>query len=84
MADSRGDTAFWFRRHRGGLASVTPIAGKADRFMAGAPTASQNSPYEEILGLDNAKRHADRMSGCRQPCDCPAWATLPDSASAVR
>lgn len=64
---------FWYRKHRSGLlASVSPLSGY-QRYLAGSPTRTGRSPYQEIVGLDAAMRHADDVSECPQPCDCPDW-----------
>ena len=70
---SSGDLRFWRRRHRHGESATVSELVPDWSYLAGAPSTAVRSPYLEIRGLREARQHADRVSGCPQPCDCPVW-----------
>ena len=75
MRDATEKRAFWYRRHGQAnlLATVIEVSPARATFFAGCPTSDSSSNYTEVAGLEAAKAHADRSSGCRQPCACPPW-----------
>lgn len=67
---------YWSRTHKNGVvATVSPLRPPRVGYLAGAPRLGAASPYAEIQTLFDARLHADMVSGCVQPCDCPEWAS---------
>ena len=68
------ETQSFLRKHKNGVeASVIAWPGDEPRFAPGITTSNKPARVTKMLLLEDAKKSADDMSGCPQPCACPPW-----------
>jgi hypothetical protein len=65
------------RPHRNGIVAwAVRVAGTKNDFLVSAVVAMQpfdiSTPKRVTGTLDEARREADRLTGC-DPCTCPPW-----------
>lgn len=64
----------WTRMHKNGmLAVVQALPSKPNRYAFGALIPGGHASLGEVTGLEEAKKAADHVSACAQPCKCPPW-----------